>query len=118
MSGRVASYRLMRALLFKLVRETGAAGCYRCGKQIETLASLSVDHKVPWLDNAEAFWDLENIAFSHRGCNSGARRSSGRKYRDAAERSRVGFREWYSRPENSSQWNQRRRERYAQRQMA
>jgi hypothetical protein len=32
-----------------------------------------MDHQEAWLDNSsDLFWDLENIGFSHIGCNSRA----------------------------------------------
>ena len=36
---------------------------------------FSVEHKIPWLDSDDPiglFFSLDNIAFSHHSCNSGA----------------------------------------------
>ena len=44
--------------------------CFKCGETIETPETLSIEHKIPWLDNSvELFWDMNNIAFSHLSCN-------------------------------------------------
>jgi len=76
MSMGKAQRALERQILFSLVADTGRDMCYRCGKRIERWQDMSVDHKQAWLDvSAELFWDLNNIAFSHRNpCNSGAGR--------------------------------------------
>ncbi len=65
-----AAGRLRKMVMFDMARQLGRNICYRCGKPIESAEELSVDHKTPWLDNEEAFWDLDNIAFSHLLCNS------------------------------------------------
>ncbi len=71
----MAAYHLTRQILFRLVQELHRDICFRCNKEIETLGEFSIEHKKPWLDVDPAlFWDLENIAFSHRKCNSGAAR--------------------------------------------
>lgn len=68
--------RLRKQLLFKLVRDAKLDTCFQCNEQIETVEEFSIEHKRPWFRaNAELFWDLDNIAFSHLGCNSRAKRS-------------------------------------------
>jgi len=53
-----------------LVQETNKDDCFVCGEKIDSVAELSIEHKKPWLDvDADLFWDLENISFSHRKCN-------------------------------------------------
>jgi len=70
-----ASHRLRKMLLFQLVKQAKLDTCFRCGKKIKTVEELSMDHKKAWLGiNALLFWDLDNIAWSHRDCNSGAGR--------------------------------------------
>jgi 5-methylcytosine-specific restriction endonuclease McrA len=76
--------RLMLHLLTQLERDR----CYRCGERILRAEQLSVEHKKAWLDNDPAlFWDLTNITFSHRRCNSQAAsrlcqgQSNGGRYR-------------------------------------
>lgn len=65
-----AMNRLRKQLLFKYVQLAGDDYCYACGERIETVDDLSVEHKEPWLNrNLDSFWDLDNIAFSHLGCN-------------------------------------------------
>lgn len=63
-------------VLFQLVKQVGRDACHRCGKPIDCPEDLSIDHRLPWLDvSATLFWDLDNVTFSHRRCNSAARRS-------------------------------------------
>lgn len=70
--------RLRKRILFSLIQETEKDKCFRCGKMITNVDELSVEHKEPWLDSNDPvglFFDLDNIAFSHLSCNSGAHRS-------------------------------------------
>ena len=67
-----ASYTLYRKLLFKMVQELGRDHCYRCDKIIEDYESFSIDHIDSWWGSGDpqaVFFDLDNIAFSHRKCN-------------------------------------------------
>ena len=67
-----ASHRLRKMILFKLLQEADLNWCYRCGKKIEKIKDLSIEHKIPWLDSEkpkELFFDLKNVAFSHLSCN-------------------------------------------------
>ncbi len=67
-----AANRLRKMLMFKFAQELGYDNCFACGESIETAEELSVEHKEPWLEReggVEKFWDLDNIAFSHRKCN-------------------------------------------------
>jgi 5-methylcytosine-specific restriction endonuclease McrA len=77
-----ASNRLRKMVMLALLQEVGRDFCYRCALRIETPQDLTLDHKVPWLDqSADLFWDLKNIAFSHASCNSSAARTrKGRKF--------------------------------------
>lgn len=80
-----ASGRLRKTVMFSLLRRLDACRCFRCGREIETAVELSIDHKVPWLDSDDPialFFDLDNVAFSHSGCNTGAARRSNQKYFD------------------------------------
>src|SRR5271169_640328 len=57
-------------VIYWLVAKLGQATCYRCGEAIESELELSIDHKEAWLDaGVEKYWDMENIAFSHKLCN-------------------------------------------------
>ena len=77
MSISTASSRLFKILLFENLKRDGSCICYRCQKKINSPEDLSIDHKIPWMykNNAiDLFFDLKNIAFSHRSCNSSDRR--------------------------------------------
>ena len=64
-----ARARLERDLLVKLALAAGHV-CYRCGGPL-TRDTFSVEHKVAWQsapDPHASFFDLDNIAFSHKAC--------------------------------------------------
>ncbi len=66
-----ASNRLRKMVLFQLAQRLGLDHCYRCGELIESAENLSIDHMEDWLgQDPTLFWDLDNVAFSHRKCNS------------------------------------------------
>lgn len=66
-----ACQRLRKLILFSLVKETGRDECLRCGDRILTAEELSIEHRDPWLHvDTALFWDINNISFSHRGCNT------------------------------------------------
>lgn len=70
-----ACNKLRKLLLFKLATDAGRTMCHRCGEQIATLDEFSIEHKASWeraADPLVAFFNLENIAFSHLTCNVGA----------------------------------------------
>jgi len=70
-----AANRLRRMILFDLVRKLGLDTCIRCGLQIEEIEQFSIDHIEPWLDaSPDLFWDLDNMGFAHKHCNSAAGR--------------------------------------------
>jgi 5-methylcytosine-specific restriction endonuclease McrA len=63
---------LVKTVLFDLIKKNNMDICYRCGMPITDIKDVSVDHKIPWLNtNAQLFWDMKNIAFSHVRCNAG-----------------------------------------------
>lgn len=69
-----ASHLLRRNMMFQLVTNAGLNRCLKCEKLIETPEELSMDHIKPWRNvSSELFWDLDNIAFSHRKCNKADR---------------------------------------------
>lgn len=81
MNHSTASNRLVKDLLFDLVVKMGHR-CYRCGAELER-ENFSIDHKVDWLhsdDPIGLFFDLENIAYSHRDCNTASVRRSTPKH--------------------------------------
>ena len=119
MNSSKASQRLLRSVLFSILIEHGLDVCYRCGEKIETLKELTLDHKEPWLHaSVDLFWDVKNIAFSHRSCNSAVRRGSIRRVDGLRwdnqevrrENSLKTFRRNY--PEKKDAYNKRRRELY------
>jgi hypothetical protein len=65
-----ACNRLRKSIILNLLQQLGQDTCFKCGERIETVETLSIEHKIPWQDNDTAlFWDLNNIAFSHLSCN-------------------------------------------------
>ena len=70
-----AQHRLRKKILFMFVQRLKLDECFQCKKLIVEVEDLSVEHKKPWLDeDTRLFWDMGNIAFSHRSCNSSAAR--------------------------------------------
>lgn len=81
MSHGTACNRLRKNILFSLLTKLNENVCFRCGKTIVSVDELSIEHKQPWEGiSADLFWDLDNIAFSHLGCNSAAGRRPMKKY--------------------------------------
>jgi len=79
-----ARNRLWAQLLLRMAQELCRDACFRCGKRIETVEEFSVDHKKAWLDeSSDLFWDLNNIAFSHRTCNGKAARRNPEAQRES-----------------------------------
>lgn len=65
-----ACNRLRKRILFKYIEKAGENFCFKCGQKIKTVEELSIEHKIPWEGKfSKLFWDLNNIAFSHRKCN-------------------------------------------------
>lgn len=72
-----ACNKLRKKILFQLLVETKKNRCYHCREEIAVEEELSIEHKIPWLDDdPNLFWHLSNIAFSHLSCNC----SNGRKH--------------------------------------
>jgi hypothetical protein len=70
MQHSTAAHQLRRNILFKYVVEAGDNFCFKCGAEIESSNDYSIEHKQPWENrDPELFWDLNNIAFSHKWCN-------------------------------------------------
>lgn len=84
-----ACHRLRTMILFDLVVKASRDHCFRCGKRIEDIESLSIEHKDAWQQHPNprlAFFDLENIAFSHRKCNYAGATQIYKKYKNAREK--------------------------------
>lgn len=90
-----AQNRLRKMILFQLIQRVGEDTCYRCGRRIETVDDLTIEHKESWSGkDPNLFWDLENVAYSHHLCNSlGSDHSVGARERGlatAAKTRKVG----------------------------
>ena len=65
-----ACNKLRRMVMFDLLHRHEENVCFKCGKIIIRVEDLTLEHKEAWQDiGAHLFWDLSNIAFSHRQCN-------------------------------------------------
>ena len=88
-----AQHRLRKRILFMLVKRLKLDSCFQCKNLIVDIDDLSIDHKKPWLDaDIRLFWDMGNIAFSHRSCNSSAARFHTKGGRKKFEK-RIGNRQ-------------------------
>ena len=89
-----AAARLRKLILFDILQFYGDNICFQCGKEIENADELSIEHKIPWLDNSvELFWDLDNISFSHLSCNvSAAKRAPSKAPHGKVQRYKLGCR--------------------------
>jgi len=87
-----ASNRLHKQILYSLAAKCNQNICCRCNKPIEVSTELSIEHKTAWLNAEnplEAFFDLDNIAFSHLSCNCKAARKVNKKNRTQEEMREV-----------------------------
>lgn len=85
MSYGMAMGRLRRNVRYRLLAIHGENQCYVCHKAILAAEEISLEHKRPWLNQKEGrklFWDLNNIAFSHRRCNKPHNRPKKSRTRD------------------------------------
>ena len=67
-----ASNRLKKTLLFEFAKKLDMHWCYQCGAEIVDCDKFTVEHKTPWLHSEDPkglFFDIDNIAFSHKSCN-------------------------------------------------
>ena len=67
-----ANNQLNKKLIFSLTQKTGEDICFKCGKKIMSADELSKEHKKDWMhseDPAGLYFDIENIAYSHKKCN-------------------------------------------------
>ncbi len=71
MSMTSARTLLRKQIMLSMARKLHEDVCFKCGIKIEIAEELSIEHKKFWLHvSSELFWDLDNIAFSHRKCNT------------------------------------------------
>lgn len=86
MSHGTAANRLRKNILFSFAQRLKEDICFKCGKQIESVEELSIEHKQPWENrSADLFWDLNNIAFSHLGCNKPHENNGTGTYKEGPE---------------------------------
>ena len=74
-----ASNRLKKTLLFEFAKKLDMHWCYQCGAEIKDCDKFTVEHKTPWLHSEDPkglFFDIDNIAFSHKVCNYRAARNN------------------------------------------
>jgi len=66
-----ANRKLWKNVLFMLVKKSRMDRCHVCKRKIKDPYDLTLEHKIPWesSENPELFYDLDNIAFSHKKCN-------------------------------------------------
>lgn len=69
---RTASHKLNRKIMFSLLVETGRGTCVRCECDLNE-DTFSIDHMENWLNSEDPrglFFDIKNIDFSCKLCNS------------------------------------------------
>lgn len=72
MSHGSACNKLRKQIMFRMMQKCGEDICFQCGEKIESVDTLSVEHKIPWMNSNDPvglFFDTDNIAFSHLSCN-------------------------------------------------
>jgi len=87
-----ASYKLLRMILYDFLVQSNRTKCFRCKNEIMSVNELSIEHKEAWQSSSnplEMFFDLANIAFSHRSCNSKAAINPRKKYATREEYKRA-----------------------------
>jgi len=114
MNHGTASNRLKKSILLDLLCKLDYNLCYRCGEEIKIAENLSIDHIKPWLDSEnpiELFFDLNNVTFSHRRCNSGAARKPHKL--DLTKDERIEYYRKKSKERNRKSYSkEKRRERF------
>jgi len=64
---------LVNKVLFEYCKALGKTTCHRCGTEVLSYSDLGLDHIKPWRNEPNAkelYFDVDNIAISHRGCNT------------------------------------------------
>lgn len=96
MNPTAARNRLLKNILFDLIKETKRDICFHCKKKL-SIEDFSIEHKIPWLDSKDPlklYFDLDNISFSHFSCNSG--NTSRKKYNTPEEKHAAKLKRWYA----------------------
>jgi hypothetical protein len=66
-----ARQRLVKMILFDMLKQLDRDTCFRCNGKMDNIDDLSIEHKESWVDvDPNLFWDLNNISFSHHKCNA------------------------------------------------
>ena len=82
-----AQRKLNKILLFEYVKKADENICWQCGDRITKFDEFSVEHKESWScaeEPKKAYFDIENIAFSHLSCNVQKIRNSPHKRKQTA----------------------------------
>lgn len=70
MSAGKARAILLNAFVLHMAQKLGTDNCFRCRKPILSSADLSYDHKESWRGvDIALFWNVDNLALSHKKCN-------------------------------------------------
>lgn len=71
MSHGAARNLLVKSIMFEMAQCLSRDVCYKCNEVIDSVDDFTIEHKEPW-ENRESslFFDLKNIAFSHKRCNT------------------------------------------------
>ena len=92
-----ASQRLRKNLLFALVVDADKNICFHCHKVIDSVDEFSIEHKEPWMSSknpVQAFFSIENIAYSHLYCNIAAAEKPHKKFFTDESRKEKQFARW------------------------
>jgi hypothetical protein len=111
-----ACSKLRKALLFDFVKRLHEDSCYRCGEAISSIEEFSIEHKNAWskqLSPVDAFFDLNNISYSHLKCNTGAANIENKKiYPNNLEKHRAENKRKYGNPQRYAHHLEYKREWY------
>jgi hypothetical protein len=113
MAYSTANYRLLKLLLFKLLKDSNLDICYRCSQPL-TVNDFSIEHTTDWRDASnpkELFFDISKIAFSHWKCNNNAAKKGGWN-KGKITHGTSGYRSGCRCDECLAQYKQARRDKY------
>jgi len=84
-----AEKHLRKAVIHELASQLGKNQCCRCGLEIEDPEDLAIVHVQDWEEDADLFWALTNVAFSHTRCEAAR---SGKRQREKKQMSKIEVR--------------------------
>lgn len=67
-----ANATLRKKIIFHLLENINKNTCYICNEPIKSSSDMSIIHMENWHDDTDLYWDINNIAFGHLDCASGA----------------------------------------------